>query len=360
MAASKKEVKKVDIKLAALSPYIVDNVEQAVEKNINGKDFVGWGENNRYFEYLYDLYANVPTLQTVINGAIDYTTGDGIEEQFELPNAKGETFDELIDKIVKDYWVYGGYALEIIKDLGGNITSVFHCPFDKLRSNKKNDVFFYSDDWGKSYGRVSYITLPKYQYGDSNQRSIYYFKDNSTKGVYPVPVWNSARIYAEIEKKIGEFHLNEISNNFLTSKIINFNGGVPDDNLKAEIERNINEKFSGEKNAGRVVISFNESKENETTIADLTTDDFDVRYETLAERAEQQIYAAFRATPNLFGVPTKTTGFNQQEYDGAFKLFNRTMIAPVQKNIQKTFRKIFNMEVIRIKPFNINFEDEQV
>ena len=57
MAASKKEVKKVDIKLAALSPYIVDNVEQAVEKTINGKDFVGWGENNRYFEYLYDLYA---------------------------------------------------------------------------------------------------------------------------------------------------------------------------------------------------------------------------------------------------------------------------------------------------------------
>ena len=356
MANKKNETKKVEIKLAAINPYVVSNIENAVEIDVAGKDFVAWGDNNKYFDYLYDLYSNVPTLQTVINGSVDYTTGDGVDELVTIPNAKGETIDELIDKIAKDYWVYGGFALEILKDFGGHITSIFHCPFDKLRSDRKNEVFFYSDDWNKSFGRVKYIALPKFSKDDTNQRSIYYFKDNRTKGVYPVPVWNSARIYAEIEKKIGEFHLNEISNNFLTSKIINLNNGVPDDELKDEIERNFNEKFASSDNAGRVMVAFNNSKENEVTVANLSTDDFDKRYETLAERSEQQLYSAFRATPNLFGLPTKTTGFNEQEYEAAFKLYNRTMIAPVQKNIQNVFAKILGQDVIKIRPFNIQWD----
>lgn len=353
--ASNKAVKKVNIQLAALNPYIVDNIQQGVEKEISGKDFIGWGENNKYFDYLYDLYSNVPTLQTIINAARDYIVGDGVENDFTVnPH---ETISELIDKIAQDYLIYGGFALEIIKDFGGRVSEVHHCPFYKLRSDKKNELFFYSDDWGKSYGRVNYVTIPKFAPNDTNARSIVYFKDNTTRGTYPLPMWDSAKMYAEIEKKIADFHLNEINNNFHTSKIINFNNGVPDDNLKTEIEANLNEKFSGAENAGRVLLAFNASKDNETTVTDLAADDFDVRYETLAERAEQQLYTAFRATPNLIGLPTKTTGFNAQEYDGAFKLFNKTVIAPIQRNIQKVFKRIYGNDVLTIKPFVINFEE---
>ena len=58
--------------------------------------------------------------------------------------------------------------------------------------------------------------------------------------------------------------------------IINFNNGEPTDEIREEIERNINEKFSGYQNAGRILISYNADEANKTTIERLDSDDFDI------------------------------------------------------------------------------------
>ena len=42
--------------------------------------------------------------------------------------------------------------------------------------------------------------------------------------------------FKDIENKINEFHLNSISNGFSGSYIVNFNNGVPNDQIKDEIE----------------------------------------------------------------------------------------------------------------------------
>ena len=207
---------------------------------------------------------------------------------------------------------------------------------------------------------MKYIKYPKFNLDDSNPTSIFYYKGNKTRGTYPTPLYNAAITSCELEKKINQFHLSEINNNFLTSKIINFNSGVPDDDLKNEIERNLNEKFSGSENAGRILISFNNNKDSETTVADIPQDEFGERYDSLAKRSTSQIFTAFRATPNLFGLPTETTGFNQQEFSEAFKLYNRTAVKPIQKVIVDTFDKIFGVDgSITIEPFNLEYDSEQ-
>ena len=43
----------------------------------------------------------------------------------------------------------------------------------------------------------------------------------------------------ETQIEISKFHLNEILNNFSGSAIINFNGGVPDEETKAQYEKQI-------------------------------------------------------------------------------------------------------------------------
>ena len=358
------ELKKNNLAFAALNPYVTTNTVENVEKEISGKDFIAWGTDNRYPNYLFSLYEDCATLQSIINGTVDFVCGNDITCNLPIfektVNKNGDTILDIIQRISTDYLIFGGFALQVIRNAVGNITELYWVDFTKIRSDKKNEVFFYSDEWDKSYGRVKYIIYPKFNLDDSNPSSIFYYKGNKTRGTYPVPVYNAAITSCELEKKINEFHLNEISNNFLTSKIINFNSGVPDDDLKNEIENSINEKFSGAENAGRILISFNNNKDSETTVADIPQDEFGERYDSLAKRSTSQIFTAFRATPNLFGLPTETTGFNQQEFAEAFKLYNRTAVKPIQKVIVDTFDKIFGVDgSITIEPFNLEYDSEQ-
>lgn len=364
MEKTNDNIEKAKIQLSALNPYLQDNKVENVEKEISGVDFLAWGSDNRYSDYLFSLYTECATLQSIINGTVDFVCGNDISCNLPIfekkVNKNGETINDIIQRISTDYLIFGGFAIQVIRNANGEISELYWVDFTKIRSDKKNEVFFYSEDWCKSYGRVKYIKYPKFNPDDSNPSSIFYYKGNKTRGTYPVPIYNAAISSCELEKKINQFHLSEINNNFLTSKIINFNSGVPDDDLKNEIERNLNEKFSGSENAGRILISFNNNKDSETTVTDLPQDDFGERYDSLAKRSTSQIFTAFRATPNLFGLPTETTGFNQQEFAEAFKLYNRTAVKPIQKVIVDTFDKIFGVDgSITIEPFNLEYDSEQ-
>lgn len=115
------------------------------------------------------------------------------------------------------------------------------------------------------------------------------------------------------------------------------------------------DKFCGVENSGRPMLSFNSNKDSETTVTKIEADQFIDKYNTLAERSQQEIFTSFRATPNLFGIPTKTTGFSEQEYNEAYKLYNRTVIYPIQKKIKIAMNKIFNSKnSITIIPFDLN------
>lgn len=344
---------------SALNPFVTSNKVDNTEKKVNNADFILWGSDNHYPDYLYGLYEECATLQSVINGTADFICGDEIKFLFGRVNNNGDTIEDIVRKMAYDYLIYGAFALQVIKNPFGKVVEVYWVDMGKLRSDEKNEVFFYSDDWDKSVGRVKYIIYPKFNKDDENATSIFFYKSDKSRKVYPSCLYNAAIDAAEIERKINNFHLNEISNNFLTSKIINFNNGTPDEEQKNEIERAINEKFSGSDNAGRIMIAFNDNKDNAVTVENLGVDNFADRYNTLAERVVSQIFTAFRATPALFGLPNKTSGFNSQEYAESFKLYNRTTVKPIQKRIVDAFEKIYGAECITIKPFNLENNTEK-
>ena len=344
---------------SALNPFTTSNKVDNSEKKVNNADFILWGSDNHYPDYLYGLYEDCATLQSVINGTADFICGDSVESYIKECNKLGEKFEDIVRKMVYDYLIYGAFALQVIKNPFGKVVEIYWVDMGKLRSDEKNEVFFYSDDWDKSVGRVKYIMYPKFNKNDENPTSIYYYKNDKSRKVYPSPIYNAAIDAAEIERKINDFHLNEISNNFLSSKIINFNNGTPDEEQKNEIEKAINEKFSGSENAGRIMVAFNDNKDNAVSVENLGVDNFADRYNALSDRVESQIFTAFRATPALFGLPNKTTGFNSQEYAEAFKLYNRTTVKPIQKRIIDAFEKIYESGVISIVPFNLENNAEK-
>ena len=360
---------------AAIDPYVDNKMILPVERFVSGKDLVEWGNRNSYPDYLLDLYNNVPTLRSIINGNIDFITGDDVSIlplTDNLPNGqmnnRGDNIREQIKDIAKDYEIYGGFALQIIRNLIGMVAEVYYIDMRYLRTNKEGNVFYYCEDWSKS-GKKDVIVYPAYmpnlnwdtlddEQRNRNASSILYVKNIHTQ-VYPAPLYAASIKACEIERLIDDFHINSLQNQFVSSAIINFNNGDPGDEMKKEIEGAINEKFAGAANGGRIMLSFNKNKESATDIVEFEVKDFGERYKALSEHSRQQIFTAFRANPNLFGIPTEGNGFANEQYAESFKLYNRTQIQPVQRLIADTYDKIYSTKgVLTIVPFSMDGETE--
>lgn len=353
----KDNIENKSFQFLALSPYTEEVIVAPTESAVRGQSFIEWGENNMYANYVNSLYQDVPTLQSIVNGLVDYVAGDEVISH--IPTIGNNSLTKLVKNMALEYGIYGGFALNVQRNTFGKPVSVELLDMRKIRTDKKHTTFFYSDDFcEKSYGRCKYLTYPAFAHiNEGNGNSIYYYSNSHFK-VYPTPLYSSAVKSCEIEKSINDFHLNSINNGLFAGFIVNFNNGQPSDEQKVEIERNFEEKFSGKDNAGRILLSFNDTKDNAVTAEKLDVEDFGEKYQSLATRSRQEIFTAFRATPVLFGITTDNSGFAKEQFGDAFKLFNKTVIVPIQNVIIDTINEIFGENSIEIKPFKIEFNDE--
>lgn len=348
---------KYTMAFAAIDKVIERNIPSAREEWANSKKYVQWGDRNLFPEYLLSLYQNVTTLRGVVDGAVNYTVGDDATtaELNGRMNLSGETVRDLVRKMAFDYWVFGGFALEVIRNNDGTVAELYHLPMNFLRWDKEGERFFYSEEWDKYRYRMT--ERPKFVRDFTGNADSVLVRKSSHLGVYPTPCYNAAIKACEVERSIDDYHLNSIENGFLGSYVFQFNNGQPTDEVKREIEKNIQEKFSGSANAGRIMMLFNDNEETGMKIEKVEQPDFADRYNSLASHCRQQIFSSFHANPNLFGIPTENLGFNNEEYESAFKLFNRTMIQPVQDMIVDAFDTIFGKRgSVQIKPFSIERE----
>lgn len=363
---------KVRVSFLAINPTTETHIVLPTERRSGAADRIDWGEGDAYPDYLLDLRNNVSTLASIINGSVDFIAGDDMAitplpsdaEGAGRMNLKGETIRGQVRAVALDYMTYGGFALQAVRSYTGQVVEIYYLDMRFVRSNKDNSVFYYCEDWRKTRRKV--LEYPAFRHftpeewaaltpeeRDRNASSILFVKDNHTQ-VYPRPVYAAAVKACESERCIDDYHLNEINNGFAGSMVVNFNNGVPADEIKAEIERDFNAKFAGHQNAGRLIFSWNDSAETATTITEPRVLNFGDKYQALAKHTRQQIFTAFRANPNLFGIPTESLGFSQEEYESVFRLYNRTCVKPIQRLICDAYDRIYGATgVLNITPFSL-------
>ena len=332
-----------------------------VEKENSSKPYLNYGVDNKFPNYLWELYLRSAILQSIINGTADYAAGSGIiydeinptiKRLKDEANKDGETLDDVINKVIIDYLIFGGFALQIIYNKLGEINEIYWLDFRNVRRNKEGDKVYYSDDWVRHSN--DFLTYNIFNHDIKKGTSVFYFKGHLSRGIYPIPRYNGALSAIETSTEISKFHLNSILNNFSGNFIINFNNGQPSTDVQEEIERKVKEKFSGADNAGKFMIAFNDSKENGVSVERIADDNFDKKYESLRTDTYKEIFVSFRAIPQLFGYSLEGTGFNKQEFQEAFLLYNQTTVIPIQKDIIRTFNKIFGVDnSMSFKPFEI-------
>ena len=352
-----KELKLVTFR--AIDPVIESNIILPIEED-SKKGFIKWGENNDYPQYINSLYQDVTTLKSIIDGTVDYIVGNEIhidDVVFDIQvNDKGDTIEDLCSDCSRDLLKYGGFAINVVRNKEGKIGALYFIPLERLRFNEDRSEFYYSKDWEKSIGRVKYTVYPKFNPNSKDANSIFVYTNTRTN-VYPSSRWSASVKSAEIERQVNEYHLNSILNGFSASYLISMNNGIPSESEADEIEANIIEKFTGSGNGGRLVINFANDKEHSAELNKLETDDAGERYKSLIERTKSELFTAFRAIPNLFGLPT-STGFSNEEYEQAFKLYNRTVVRPIQNIFVRSIKTITGKDVV-IRPFTLEDKKEE-
>ena len=355
------ETENIIFSYAAIDPVIDVLVESPKESKTS--TWVRWGDRNLYPQYLDTLVKNAPTLRSVVLGFVDYICGNAVHwNEAEVPmefyvNGKRSNLKKFCKATGQSIAVAGGYAWKVTRNvINTGIAALEVIPVRYLRTDADCATFWYNERWGE---RSASLQFPAWVPGTTEPESIYFGKVWG-EGVYPEPVYAASVKEAATEMAIADFHLGNIERGFMGSYLVNFNNGSNvTAKIKEEIERTFTEKFAGHKNAGRIMFSFNPNVQNRTTLEKMEVSDYGEKYETLSKHCRQTIFTAFRAHPTLFGL-AESSGFNAEEYDGAFKLFNRTMVQPVQAEILDSFAEVLGMDnTIKIEPFTMSGTNEE-
>ena len=337
------------------------------EKTMFGIDYLYYGKDNQFPQFLFNLYLNSSLLQSIINGCADFTMGNAVDMSKiglywqEYRNEYGDTLEDIMKKAVIDYLIFGGAAILVERNSYGDVSDLYWLDFQNTRTDEDNTMVWYWERGMKGKHKNQYKVYDVFEFGKTYTSSVFYFNGHTSRGVYPVPRYLGALSAIQTSCEISKFHLNSILNNFSGNFIINYNSADYSDEDKKKIVNGIKENFTGTENASKVMVAFNNGKDNAVTVARIPEDGFDKKYEALKNSTTEEIYLAFRAIPQLFGYMNASTGFNTQEFEESFKVFNRTVIKPIQKDLISWFDDIFGIKnCIYIEPFTLDGGDKNV
>lgn len=326
------------------------------------RDWVEYGADNDYYQYLIDRFNGSPTNNAIINAISDLIYGKGIDatdsnrKPDEYAKMRSLIKEDCLRKVTSDLKLMGQCAFQIIyTKTGRQIAQVEHIPIQTLRAEKMNEegdieAYYHCADWSELKPADMPTRIPAF--GTSKEAiEIYCVKPYRAGYYYYSPVDYQGGIpYAELEEEVANYHINNIKNGLAPSMMINFNNGVPDEEERMLIESKIRDKFSGSSNAGNFILAFNESKELAATIDAVPLSDAPAQYEFLSSEAMQKLMVAHRVTsPMLLGIKDNSgLGNNAEEIETATLLFDNTVIRPFQNLIIKALEQILAVNSINL------------
>jgi hypothetical protein len=319
-----------------------------VVKEVQGKDFVEYGDNNDYFGYLIDRYNGSPTNNAILNSLMDLTFGKGLDatdsakKPSEYAAMRGLFTKACLQKVVADYVMMGQCSLQVVYSQDHNtIVEVQHIPIETLRAARSNEdgeieAYYYAKDWREvASRRETPVRIPAF--GKSKEGlEILYIKPYRAGFYYYSPVdYQGGLPYAELEEEIANYHINNIQNGLAPSMLINFNNGVPSEEERRSIEQQIATKFSGSSNSGKFILAFNDNKDLAATVDPVQLSDAAEQYQFLSSEATQKIMVSHRiVSPMLLGIKDNSgLGNNADELKTASTLLDNLVIRPKQEII---------------------------
>lgn len=357
-----------------------DKVPQFVEQK--QKDWVKYGEENNYPQYLVLLFNRSAKHNAIITSKQLYIAGKGwifdqstmqgeevvsLQAFIDNPNPY-ETLNDLSKKTILDNELFGGCYLKVVATKGNKGVQIYHVDYCDVRSNEDNTEFYYSNEWidisGNENSRPEFKTYPAYDPNKKQAESIYYYKSyRPNLKTYTLPEYIGAVPAIITDAEIANFHRAEIQNSFKGSKMVTFVNGVPSDDEMNATKRRLNKQFMPTDGAGQIVIDFADDKDRVPIIQDLDSGNFQDKYNALNDTIQQEIFVGHKITsPMIFGVRVQGQLGGRAEMIDAFNLFTNTYVAPKQE-VQEQIFNIFapikgKLKIKQLEPIMPSFSEQ--
>lgn len=343
-----------------------DQAQQPRFEEKKGKNYVEFGAKNNYPNYLIELYGESPKHGAIVKGKVNYIFGKGFEGVEQKANSQGETWNQIMKRSILDDELQGGYYLQIIYNALGKIKDVFHIEFQKVRASKDLQTFYVKNDWTASDFKEKAREYPAFNPNDPSGPQIFFVKQYNPKSdVYPLPSYFQGLNYIESDIQVSRHILGNAKHNFVATKLINFNNGLPQEEEQQEVETDLKRKFANH-DGDRVVIAFNPSRENAVDIVNLgetslTKEDFT----NVNNLIQQEIFSCHQVTsPMLFGIKTEGQLGGRSEIRDAYQIFQNTYVNERQQEHEQTFTKLMNLagiegefKIVPVEPLSFEFSE---
>jgi len=339
-------------------------------KEVKNKDWVEYGADNNYFQFLIDRYNGSATNNAAINGISQAIYGKGLNATD--ANKKPDQYAQMISMFGKDCVRKLSYDLKLMGQCAAQIiyskdrkkiVKVEHFPIETLRAEKANEegdvpAYYYFKDWTNIKPSDTPLRIPAF--GMSKEDiEILYIKPYKAGFYYYSPVdYQGGLQYCELEEEISNYHINNIMNGLAPSMLINFNNGTPNQEERQLLENKIASKFSGTSNAGKFILAFNDNAESKADITPVQLSDAHNQYQFLSTEATQKIMVAHRVvSPMLLGIKDNSgLGNNAEEIKTASLLMDNTVIRPFQELLIDSFDQILAYNDIALNLYFVTLQ----
>jgi len=345
-----------NIHIVNLSKYTSPEIVE-----VKNKDWVQYGEDNNYFQYLIDRYQGSTTNNAIINGMSKMIYGKGLDatDSSRKPDQYAQ-MRSLISKdclkaAVMDRKMLGMAALQVTYDKG-LVKKVTHFPMQTLRAEKCNEdgeveAWYYHPDWSKIKPSDQPKRIPAFGFGGGKGNELYIVSSYVTGSYYYPPVdYQGALPYAVLEEEIADYLINDTINGFSGTKVVNFNNGVPDKEKQQQVKSDVLNKLTGSRGE-KVIVAFNNNAESKTTIDDIPLNDAPAHYQYLSDESFRKLIVGHRVTsPMLLGVRDGNSGLgnNADEIQTATLLFDNLTIKTYQEEFTDAIEAILALNDISL------------
>jgi hypothetical protein len=324
--------------------------------------YVEYGADNNYFQFLIDRYLYSTTNNAIISGCSNMIYGKGISALD--GNKKPDEYAKMLSlikpnalrKVALERKLLGMAAMQIGYDKG-QVSFIEHFPMNTLRAEKCNDkgeieAWYYHPDWANKKPSEEVKRIPAFGFGNKKDVEIYVVKPYLTGFHYYTPVeYSGCLTYALMEEEIADYLINDIRGGFSGTKIINFNNNIPSEEKREQIANDVKQKLTGSKGQ-KTIVSFNASKENQTEVIDVPLNDAPAHYEYLAKECFEKLIEGHKVTsPMLLGIRDTGGGFsnNADEIKTSLLMYDNLVIKPYQLEIIEALDTILAVNNIKLK-----------
>jgi len=331
--------------------FAVDTLTNFTEVVNRNNAFVSWGLDNMFPEELYRLLDMSPIHNACVRSKVDNCFGAGYINDYKC-NSK-QTLNDIGRQLYFELIVTGNLFLEVVwrKDRKEGLAGFHIIPSKYIRVHKPIELgapatkYLYCRDWmnWRKAGLVEFSEFDPMNFTDRQIVHIRMFQPGYD--YYGAPDYLSTINDIRLNHQITVYNLANLINGANPSLWVHFNTPAPDsENEQTQILRNIENRYQGSENAGRVIVSYGDSNEKPdiTQIASNLQQGF---YSEVFELVQKQILSGHKIVDgSLIGLPNPG-GFTSSadQLQTAYQLFLKTSINPLQTFMNRELKDVFEL-----------------